>query len=91
MGSFTCIGYFSPIHGTDGLKSPPKDYAVRIKRLAQGATAGPVLEPGTSGMEVRGSNHSAMTAPLIMRLQLRLIQDLLHIKFKLKDFPICMI
>ena len=22
MGSFMCIGYFSPIHGTDGLKSP---------------------------------------------------------------------
>ena len=25
MGSFMCIGYFSPTHGTDGLKSPPKD------------------------------------------------------------------
>ena len=25
VGSFTCIGHFSPIHGTDGLKSPPKD------------------------------------------------------------------
>ena len=22
MGSFTCIGYYSPIYGTDGLKSP---------------------------------------------------------------------
>ena len=36
VGSFTCIGYYSPIHGTDGLKSPPKDWAMRIKRLAQG-------------------------------------------------------
>ena len=27
VGSFTCIeSYISPIHGTDGLKSPPKDY-----------------------------------------------------------------
>ena len=36
VGSFTCIGCDSPIHGTDGLKSPPKDEAMRIKRLAQG-------------------------------------------------------
>ena len=36
VGSFTCIGCDSPIHGTDGLKSPPKDLAMRIKRLAKG-------------------------------------------------------
>ena len=35
-GSLTCVGCDSPIHGTDGLKSPPKDQAMRIKRLAQG-------------------------------------------------------
>ena len=31
--------------------------------LPKGATAGPGLEPGTSGMEFRGSNRSATTAP----------------------------
>ena len=31
--------------------------------MPKGATAGPGLEPGTSGTEVRGSNRSAMTAP----------------------------
>ena len=36
VGSFTCIGCDSPIHGTDGLESPPKDLAMRIKRLAKG-------------------------------------------------------
>ena len=36
VGSFTCIGYDSPIRGTYGLKSPPKDLAMRIKRLAKG-------------------------------------------------------
>ena len=36
MGSLTCIGCDSPIHGTNGLKSPPKDLAMRIKRLAKG-------------------------------------------------------
>ena len=30
--------------------------------MPKGATAGPGLEPGTSGMEVRGSNRSATTA-----------------------------
>ena len=30
VGSFTCIGSDSPIHGTDGLKSPPKDYCMSI-------------------------------------------------------------
>ena len=36
LGSVTCIGCDSPIRGTDGLKSPPKDLAMRIKRLAKG-------------------------------------------------------
>ena len=39
---------------------------MRIKRLAHARAllhAGPGLEPGTSGMEVRGSNRSATTAP----------------------------
>ena len=36
VGSFTCIGCDSPIHKTDSLKSPPKDLAMRIKRLAKG-------------------------------------------------------
>ena len=36
VGSFTCIGCDSPIHRTDGLESPPKDLAMRIKRLAKG-------------------------------------------------------
>ena len=36
VGSFTCIGCDSPIHGTDGLESPPKDLAMRIERLAKG-------------------------------------------------------
>ena len=36
VGSFTCIGCDSPIHGTDSLESPPKDLAMRIKRLAKG-------------------------------------------------------
>ena len=31
--------------------------------MPKGATAGPGLEPGTSDMEVRGSNRSATTAP----------------------------
>ena len=25
VGYFTCIGYYSTIHGTDGLQFPPKD------------------------------------------------------------------
>ena len=40
VGSFTCIGCDSPIHGTDGLESPPKDLAMRIdSALPKGATA----------------------------------------------------
>ena len=31
VGSLTCIGCYCPIHGTDGLKSPPKDWAERRK------------------------------------------------------------
>ena len=27
VGSFTCTGCYCPVHGTDGLKSPPKDWA----------------------------------------------------------------
>ena len=30
VGSLTCIGCDSPIHGTDGLKSPPKDWDDRV-------------------------------------------------------------
>ena len=61
VGSFTCIGYFSPIHGTDGLESPPKDLAMRIKRLAKGryCRAGiwtRNLQYGSS----RSSTHSAL-------------------------------
>ena len=35
--------------------------------MPKGATAVPGLEPGTSGMEVRGLNHSATTTPQIKR------------------------
>ena len=35
-GYITYIGYDSPIHGTDGFKSPPKDLEMRIKHLAKG-------------------------------------------------------
>ena len=31
LSSFTCKGCGSPIHGTVGVKSPAKDYAMRIK------------------------------------------------------------
>ena len=61
VGYFTCIGCDSPIHGTDAderLRNEDK------ARLSKGATAPePGFEPGTSGMEVRGLNHSATTAP----------------------------
>ena len=48
MGSFSCVGYYSPIHWTDGLKSPLKDLAMRISALPKGATAGPGLNWGPS-------------------------------------------
>ena len=35
MGSFMCIGYFSPIHGTDGLKSP-KEACTSMKHIGFG-------------------------------------------------------
>ena len=37
VGSFACIGCDSPIHGTDGLKSPPKDLANEDKAPCQRA------------------------------------------------------
>ena len=39
VGSFTCIGYFSPIHGTDSVKSPSLSsfqvhrYATKLKQV----------------------------------------------------------
>ena len=56
VGSFTCIGCDSPIHGTDGLKSPPKDLANEDKAPCQ-RTLLPrrdLNSCGTSSMEVRG-------------------------------------
>ena len=34
MCSFTCVGYDYPIHGTDSLKSHPKDYVCAILNKA---------------------------------------------------------
>ena len=57
VGSFTCIGCDSPIHGTDdGLKSPPKDLANEDKAPCQ-RTLLPrrdLNSCGTSSVEVRG-------------------------------------
>ena len=59
-----------PIQGTDGLESPPKDLAMRIKRLAKGryCRSGIRTHAGTSSVEVRGLHwhldRSAMTAPV---------------------------
>ena len=72
MGSFTCIGCDSPIHGTDGLNSPPKDLAMMIKRLAKGryCHGGIQTYAETSSMEVRGLytfsliDRLATTAPV---------------------------
>ena len=36
MGSLMCIGCDSSIQGTDSLKYPQKDLAMRIKSLAKG-------------------------------------------------------
>ena len=56
VGSFTCIGCDSPIHGTDGLKSPPKDLANEDKAPCQWTLLPrrDLNSCGTSSVEVRG-------------------------------------
>ena len=68
VGSFTCTECDSPscIHKTDSLKSPPKDQAMRIKRLAKGHICQAGV--GTRDLQYYGSPRSysicsAMTAP----------------------------